>query len=770
MKNFRRILAGMLILFLAAGFHAPVKAEAGQKKATVMVYLCGSSLESNGLFKVGQGTETISSIVASRFNPDEINVVAVLGGTSAWLSGYDTDKLTILEFGGRRPAIVDSMPLSSMGDASTLTNFLTYCKEKYPADSYDLVMWDHGGGPIYGVCQDMLFEGDTLDMFEFSSALQASPFADKGLDLIAFNACLMGSAETAEFLAPYAKYMVGTEDSMFGLTYDWLAGMENDASVLDTAIRIVDNTFEFNQAVIERQKESQINAVAVIDLSAMDEVNQAMNAFFENVIPDLDEKTFTFMSTQRRDTTAFGFGDSGNVSDFDLVDLQDMVEHFREIDPEGADAVKAAMEKAVVHYRAAVDSCSGLTVYHPYNNKEKLEERISIYNSLDFMENYKVYVQNFAAKLTGIPLASWVDLETGKPGPSKDNRTLFTLALTEDQAQNYGASQLYVLKMNGDDTYSFTFANDGTSLDDGNLTGEFSGTALYAVDAEGNALSQELEYVLGEDGRYLIPAVLVKTDEETGEAAEVKGLITCTLDKETKKLTPGGVQVWEEALGGYTTAYNLTFEDFDAVILTSTSRKETRNENGTLLSFDEWEEAGHEDWEGSIDGSWGFALLNDTIDTTELYATFQVNDSQNYIYSSEPLVVKTPGPDIGEIRTAYDDANLVLINNMNIAPLDGGAAISGSVTNLTDTEALIEVENMTVNGNAVDAAAEVVGSGENWGLLKDEEQLFYVILDDQTLAGIDTITSITFDLTLLDAATEEAIGTVPVEVTLNLAL
>ena len=54
--------------------------------------------------------------------------------------------------------------------------------------------------------------------------------------------------------------------------------------------------------------------------------------------------------------------------------------------------------------------------------------------------------------------------------------------------------------------------------------------------------------------------------------------------------------------------------------------------------------------------------------------------------------------DIGEIRTAYDDANLVLINNMNIAPLDGGAAISGSVTNLTDTEALIEVENMTVNG------------------------------------------------------------------------
>ena len=77
---------------------------------------------------------------------------------------------------------------------------------------------------------------------------------------------------------------------------------------------------------------------------------------------------------------------------------------------------------------------------------------------------------------------------------------------------------------------------------------------------------------------------------------------------------------------------------------------------------------------------------------------------------------------------------------------------------------------MTVNGNAVDAAAEVVGSGENWGLLKDEEQLFYVILDDQTLAGIDTITSITFDLTLLDAATEEAIGTVPVEVTLNLAL
>ena len=765
----RRAAALALALMLALGCLSCALAEDGPKKATVMVYLCGSSLEFNS-----QGTQTISDILASRFNAEEVNVVVMLGGAVSWATGYDPGVLTVLHIGGRRPRVVEKMPLASMGAPETLTSFLDYCYANYPAEKYDLVLWDHGGGPLSGVCQDMLFPDplhdyghDMLDMFELSDALAASPFADKGLDLIVFHACLMGSAEVAAVVAPYAHYMVGSEDSMYGLTYDWLAGLENDATPLETATRLVDSSFAFNGSVIERQHAQEINAMSVVDLAAVDGLIDSLDSFFANISGSLDDASFTAMSNQRRDTTAFGLGDSGNDSDFDLVDLGDMVNHYRDLDPEGAEAVDAALEAAVAYKRVSLDSCYGLTVYHPYHNTKAMPERIGIYNSLGFSENYTSYLQGFSAIMTGTPLADWTELVTST-NVSKDLHTLFKLELSADQAEHYGDSELYVLLQNEDGSYSFTFANAETLLDEqGQLTGDFNGTALYAVNGEGEALSHELEYRLSGSGRYLLPATLIKRGEG-GEETTQEALIVCIADETGKQLIPGAVEVWEDSLGGYTSAYGLSFADYDEVILTSTARTETRDENGAVLPFEAWDAAATTEWRSPIDDSWSFALVNDTLDKTQLYATFQVTDSQNHTYGSEPLVVKTGAPAPDAVRVEYEDADLVLIQNLVLSPVDAGLTLSASLTNLSEQEAIISLENMVLNDAAVDASCEVVGSGENWGLLPDEMQVLYLKLDD--LAGQETLTTIRFDLVVLDAATEETLGTVPVEIVLNLAI
>ena len=219
-----------------------------------MVYMCGSNLESDG----AKASNDISSMLAARANMEDVNVVLLLGGTTVWSTGYDASVLTLLQLGTRRPSIVTTFPLTGMNESVTMSNFLTYCYENYPADRYDLMIWDHGGGPISGVCQDSLFKGDTLQLKELTDALDASPFANGGLELVSFNACLMSSAEVGVALAPYANYMVASEDTQYGLDFAWLSGIENDADGLETGKKIVDSSFASNVEIRDRQSDSML--------------------------------------------------------------------------------------------------------------------------------------------------------------------------------------------------------------------------------------------------------------------------------------------------------------------------------------------------------------------------------------------------------------------------------------------------------------------------------------------------------------------------------
>ena len=759
LRVFSALLA-LAVMLLCCGAGALAEAGgSGEKLATVMVYLCGTDLESMN----GQATKAISEIAASRFNADAVNVVLLLGGSTRWSTGYSADELTVLEIGARRPRTVDTFELASMGDPDTLSHFLTYCREQYPAQHYDLVIWDHGGGPIYGVCQDRIF-GDMMDLNEIAKALDDSPFADKGLDMIVFDACLMGSAEVAARLAPYTTYMVGSEDSIYGMAYSWLTDLDKDADPLETAKRLVDVSFESNGATIQRQNATEINAMSVIQTDRMAAVVEAMDGFFDSVTADLDEANFTTMSNMRRDTMAFGQGSSGDVSALDLIDLGDIAFHYQDMDSEGAQALTAAIDSAVVYKQVSKDSCCGLTVYHPYLNKDEMEPRVAVYNDMDFSQGYTAYIQNFSAILTGTPLADWVNLTTGTPAAVRDRRTLFALALTEEQAAHFGEASLDVL-LKQEDGWRFTYATPDAALDEaGQLTGEFSGTALYAVDDGGNALTPELAYLRTADGGWLIPARLIAHGEDGDVEHEAR--IECALDDASKELIPGGVTVKDALTGCYTTAYATTLADYDEIAFDVVTRAETRDENGTLRAFDEWEVVSDEEYRFAIGDGLSLRLLNDTLDTTTLYAAFQVTDSQNNVYTSEPLVVKAEISGAAETRVSYDDAGLVRIDGFNCTKTpEGGLNLSAQVVNLSDTEAIIALENLRVNGAETGAKAEAYGMGENWGLLKDETQPMFVQVGADALPEGD-LTGLTFDLTLIDAASNEPVGTVPVEVTL----
>ena len=92
--------------------------------------------------------------------------------------------------------------------------------------------------------------------------------------------------------------------------------------------------------------------------------------------------------------------------------------------------------------------------------------------------------------------------------------------------------------------------------------------------------------------------------------------------------------------------------------------------------------------------------------------------------------------------------------------------LSLEVVNLTETESIIALRNLTINGQAAPETAEAYGTGENWGLLKDEAQTLSLTVTGEHLPE-EPVTEMTFDLQLQNAADNTEGGTVPVRVTIG---
>lgn len=754
------ILCIVAVMFLFAAVSANADAQQ-PKKATVIVYMCGADLESEN----GQGTGDISDIRKSGYNRDNINVIILQGGATHWQRSEELDisKLHVGEPGTRRPTELDQWDYSPMSDPDTLTRFLDYTRERYPAERYYLVIWDHGGGPNGGVCQDHLTPDlDTLSVNELVSALENSSFREDGFEIICFNTCLTGSIEYAYTLSPYARYMVATEDSMFGLGYGWIKDLDSEKDTLEIASEMVKETFAFNEEQYAAHNATEINCVAVVDLSKTTRVVQAMDRFFAKITPDMMKTGFVTMSDQRRDTATFGIGESGGASNRDLADLGDLVVHLREFAPEEADELLDALTDAVVYKETALDSCYGLTVYHPYINKTYMKSFMEVHNGIPLSDNYSAYIQQFAAFLMDTPLADWTGL-TADAVVSKANRSLFSLTLTEQQAENLAEAELYMLARQEDGSFRFACVVPDVTPDGQILTGEYMGTALYAV-SDGQPVSPALPYEIADNGIWLIPARL------TMNGKSFDALIRCAFNPDDETLTPGGMLIRDPDSGLYAGGYTTLFTDCEQIEMTLVSRKETRDENGVLLRFEDWDTAAEEVWEKPIDGSWQFALLHDKIDLETLYAAFQVRDAQANYYTSEMVVAKGGIIGVGDMIVSYDDLELLQINSVNTTIISNNLLVSVAVTNLGDVETDVELGSLTLNGTASDKTQKVFGTGANDGLAPGETQTITVMEPVSILAGADLLTEMTFTLKITEAGAGTELGEIPVSVSLSLNL
>lgn len=138
---------------------------------TVLVYLCGSDLESeDGM--ASWNLEEMCDAPAS----DKVNVVIETGGADSW-ERDDIDPSVLQRFALQDGELVlqDELPSASMGEADMLADFLTWGAETYPAEQTAVILWDHGGANAEGVCYDERYDWDPLTREELTEAFSEAP-------------------------------------------------------------------------------------------------------------------------------------------------------------------------------------------------------------------------------------------------------------------------------------------------------------------------------------------------------------------------------------------------------------------------------------------------------------------------------------------------------------------------------------------------------------------------------------------------------------------
>ncbi len=393
-----------------------------QDQITLMIYMCGTDLES----KYGMASSDMEEIRAATYG-DNINVIVYTGGCKGWKnSGISSSVNQIYQIkGGKIYRLVDNDGTAAMTDPDNLSNFIKFCAKNFPANRNDLILWDHGGGSVsgYGYDEKNAKKG-SMDLAGINKALKNGGVK---FDFIGFDACLMATAETALMLNEHADYLIASEETEPGIGWfytKWLTKLgENTSSpTLDIGKNIVDD-FVSECAVKCR---GQKTTLSVIDLAEFaNTVPSKLSAFAKSVSSKISNNEYKEVSDARYATREFA-----ESSRIDQVDLANLAENVGT--PEGKELSKA-LQAAVKYNRTSTNMTNayGVSIYFPYQRTSYVDTACSINNQIGLGSEYSQCIRQFAsletsgqiaAGGTGSALGSLFDLggSTGSSGSAVD--------------------------------------------------------------------------------------------------------------------------------------------------------------------------------------------------------------------------------------------------------------------------------------------------------------------------------------------------------------
>ena len=446
----------------------------GKDTVTVMIYMCGTDLES----KYGMGTSDLGEMVKATID-HKVNVIVETGGCKAWKNNIISsarNQIYQVQTGGLR-RLEDNFGTAYMTVPDNLASFIQYCTKNFPADRNILIFWDHGGGSLSGYGYDEKqgsgfgLSSDTMTLPEIDAALKKGGCV---FDWIGFDACLMATLETAMVCNNYADYMIASEESEPGTGWyytDWLTQLSKNTSVSTESIgkTIVDT---FVTASQRAQANAQVT-LSVLDLAKMQgTVPQALRSFSTSTTNLIKGNNYKQVADAR--ANARQFARQSRINQVDMIDLCDRIGTAE------AKTLSAALKGCVAYNKSTMTRANGVSVYFPYETLSGVKSAINTYNSLGIDSEYTKCIQSFASVGQGGQFASSAS-QQGYGSYSSGGDLLSTLLGGFMDSGSYGSS--------GSSPY-------GSSSPLGSLLGDYttsSGSGSYSA---GNSVDASTIYDL----------------------------------------------------------------------------------------------------------------------------------------------------------------------------------------------------------------------------------------------------------------------------------
>lgn len=338
------------------------RAQAAPKEWSLLVFLNGhNNLDSFGTYNINQMEKYGST--------DKINLVVQWASAShettrRLLVQKDADPATVTS------PVVEDLPRVDMGDPKSLVEFVKWGAEKYPAQNYFVVVWNHGSGwhrdargnVVRDISHDE-FSGHLITTEQLGVAInEASQAIKHRINIYGSDACLMQMMEVNGQMTNSVDFVVASQEVEpgDGWPYDlflrnWIALKE--ATPQNVGKALVDAYHEYYT-----EKGDSNVTLSIVDLEYQADITKAMGLLAQS-LTSLSATELAPLATNLYEIQNFYYSDYSDVSH--------MVEIFAKYGPAKIKpqllAVDEAFKRYVVHSRVTgtTSKARGVSIWLP---------------------------------------------------------------------------------------------------------------------------------------------------------------------------------------------------------------------------------------------------------------------------------------------------------------------------------------------------------------------------------------------------------------------
>ena len=359
----------------------------GKDVWTIMVYMCGTDLES----KSGMASNDLQEMAKATLGTN-VNIIVYTGGCKQWkINGISNSVNQIYKIeNGSLTRLVDDDGKDSMVKPATLTRFIQYCTRNYPANRQALIFWDHGGGSISGYGYDE--KNASLGSMGLSGINTALKNGGTTFDFIGFDACLMATLETGLMLDDYADYMIASEETEPGIGWyytNWLTKLSANTSM--PTIELGRNIVDDFVSECNRRCAGQKTTLSVVDLAELSAtVPTTLKNFASGTSKLLSGSDYKVVSDARSGTREFAT--SSRIDQVDLVHL------CYNLGTAESEALAQSLLGAVKYNKtsSAMTNAYGISIFFPYQRTSYVKTAVSTYDAIGLDSAYSRCIQQFA--------------------------------------------------------------------------------------------------------------------------------------------------------------------------------------------------------------------------------------------------------------------------------------------------------------------------------------------------------------------------------------